>query len=213
MAALAPAAPQHRGADPMLGAQLVIQLEQVGRHLGGHARTQARGLVHLLADLRQGGVPPCAYVRAFPREFRALGGEGIAAVFRLFPPFHHVERDLFQVGLAAPERDDLRLEILQLPRRGDLPGVEPALVPHHPGAHLVDVGLRLRLLPLEVALLRLQRGQLVPQLAVPGLEPLAFRDLGQPAPPVIQPAQLGIKVSKFEQPQLRLRGCFHKTSR
>ncbi len=213
MASLAPAGPQRGGPDPVLGAELPVQLEQVVRHGGGDAGPQALGLLHLLADLLESRVPPGGDLVSLAGQCALLLRERIPAALDRLLPLHHVEHDLFQVGLTARQRGDLRLQILQFPGRGHLASVQPGLVAFHPGPDLVDIRLGLCLFPAEVASGRLQRGQLIAEFGVPGLDPLVLLELGQAAPTVVETAELGVQVGQLEQPQLRLRRCFHESSR
>jgi hypothetical protein len=99
----------------MLGAELPVQVEQVARHVGGDAGPQAPGLLLLLTDLPQGRVPAGGDLVALAGECALFLGERFAAQFGRLLPLHHVEHDLFQIGLAADQRGDLRLQVLQLP--------------------------------------------------------------------------------------------------
>ena len=135
------------------------------------------------------------------------------AGLRRLAALHHVQHDLFQVGLAAGQGDDLRLQRLEVPGRGDLAAVQPGPVPVDPGADLVDVRLGLALLPGEVFLRRVHGHDLVVQCAVPGRDLVGLGDLREGSPAVLQSAQLRIDVGQLEQPLLRLGRCFHGSPR
>ena len=89
------------------------------------------------------------------------------------------------------------------------PASSRGAVPVDPGPHLLDVGLGLGLLPLQVPGPGLQRGQLIPQLAVTLLQRADLFVFGQGAPAVLEPGQLGVDLGELQQPALRLGRCFH----
>ena len=126
---------------------------------------------------------------------------------------HHLEDDLFQVALPPFQRNDFRLKVLQLLGRGDLASVQPGPVSLDPGPDLVHVAFGLGLVPVQVAAGRLQRGEFVTQLRIPLLCRLELGILRQGASTVIQAAQFGVQLGQFEQLQLRLRRCFHESTR
>ena len=64
---------------------------------------------------------------------------------------HHLELGVLQVGDPPVQRPDLVLQVLQILRRGDLAGVDALLVPRLPLTDLIDIGVGLLLLPLQVA--------------------------------------------------------------
>ena len=108
------------------------------------------------------------------------------------------------------ERGDLRLEVFEFLRRGDQAGVQPGAVPLDPRPDLVHVALCLRLVPSQVALLGLQRGQFGTQLTVPSLRLFVLLALRECAPAMVQTAQFRVQVGQFEEFQLCLRRCFHE---
>ena len=165
------------------------------------------------SDLGQGRVTPGRDHVAGRGDLRALGRGRLVAALRGLLALHHVEHDLLEIGLPAGERDDLRLQVLQLAGGRDLPGVEPLAVPVDAAAHLIDVCLRLGQRALEVALLGLEGGDGVAQPRVTLLELIEFRVLGEAPAPVLEPRQLGVEVGKLKQPQLRLGRCFHGSPR
>ena len=68
MTALAPAVPQHGGAHRVLGAQPVVQAEQVAGQVRGDAGPLVCGLPGLLVDLGERRIPP-------GRDLRQLAGQ------------------------------------------------------------------------------------------------------------------------------------------
>jgi len=170
------------------------------------------GLPGLLVDLRErriaaGGdlVPPASQLSLLRAERGAAPGD-------LLCPLHHLEHDLFQVTLPPFQRNDLRLQVLQFLGRGDLAGVQPGPVPLDPGADLVHVAFGLGLVPGQIAVPRLQRGQFVAQFGVPLLCCLELSVLRQGTAAMIEAAELGVQLSQFEEFQLRLRRCFHEST-
>ncbi len=214
MAALAAAAAQRRRADaPVLLPTPLVQGQQVPRLLAGHGGAPVGGLARLLADLGQGGVAARGDGLALRGDLRLLGRGRIPAALGGLLPLHHVQHDLFQVVLAARERDDLRLQVLQLARRRHLPGVEPLAVAVDAGPHLLHVRLGLDLRAPQVALLGLEGRHGVTQLRVALFQPVQLGVLGESPATVLEPAQLGVQVGQLEQPLLRLGRCFHGSPR
>src|SRR6516225_1826327 len=111
VAAFAPAVAQGRSAHAVLGAQPVVEIEQVRRQAGGDGRAAVAGLPGLLVDLRErrvaaGGdlVPPTSQVSLLRAELGAAPGDLLCLL-------HHLEYDLFQVTLPPFQRNDLRLQV------------------------------------------------------------------------------------------------------
>ena len=200
MTALAPAAPQQRGADPgMLGAELLVEVEQSGRLRGRGGGAAVRGLGRLLADLGERGVAARDEGLRLRGDLRSLADGGLVAVLRRLPALHHVQDDLLKIRLPAQQGLDLGLKVLQFPGRGHLAGLEPLAVSHDPAADLVDVALRLGLLAFEVTFLGIQRGGRITQLGVPLLELVQFLVLGQAPAAVFEPAELGVYFGELKQ--------------
>jgi hypothetical protein len=82
-----------------------------------------------------------------------------------------------------------------------------------PAPDLIDVGLRLDLGPLQVAVFGLQGGQRVPQLPVPLLEPGQLLVLGQGPPAVLEAAEVRVEGGQLEQPLLFFGRCLHGPQR
>lgn len=214
MAAFAPATAQRGGTDPvMLRPEPVVQGEQFGRLLRGDFGALTAGLGGLLGELAHDRVPPLGGSREPGGELRPLGRGGAAVLIGGLPALHYLEHDFFQVRLTAGERDDLGLQVFQLTRGGDLAGVESLPVPVDTAPDLVDVRLCLPLGTLEVTVLGFQGGEGIPQLGVPLLQRAQLFVLGETLPAMINPAEFGIKVGQFEQPQLLLGRCFHGSPR
>jgi hypothetical protein len=115
--ALAPAAAQRGGADAVvLRPEPVVEREQLGGLLRRHLGAPAAGLPGLLRKLAQGDVPPGRHRGDAGGDPGPLGDGVAVGLLRRLPPLHHVQHDLFQVGLAAAKRGDLRLQVLQLAR-------------------------------------------------------------------------------------------------
>src|SRR5690606_40367641 len=152
VAALAGAAEQLGGADPAeLGAQLLVERQQVVRDVLGDGGARAAGRARLVVDLPQRGVtaldePGQLLLRGGP-----VGAQRRDLRLRLLRTLHDLQHDLLQVGLAALQRLDLRLQVAEVLGGGDLPRVEPLLVALGAVADLLDVLLGLLLLALQVA--------------------------------------------------------------
>ena len=114
-----------------------------------------------------------------------------------------------QVSLAAQQRLDLRLQVLQLTRRTDLPAVQPGPVPVDPGTHLIHVMLGAGLLPAKITQLGVGHDDAVPELRSAGVHLRELGDFRKAPAAVVQPGQLGVQVRQFEQAQLRFGRCFH----
>ena len=91
------------------------------------------------------------------------------------------------------------LQALQLTRRRHLPRVEPLLIARRPCAHLLDVGVRLRLLPSQVARLRLRGDEEISGGREPGFQRGDLRELGQGTPAVRQLVEPGVERLQVEQ--------------
>ena len=121
---------------------------------------------------------------------------------RRLAAFHDVQNDVFQVGLAAGQRADLVLEILELTRRADLAPVEAFMVASRTCPHLINVGLGLSLLAGDVALSSLRGDEEVLQLREPGRCGRDLFMLRQSSALVIELVEAGVVRLQFEQVQL-----------
>ena len=127
VAALAAAA--HAGPRPRPRAGRAASRTGRAGRAGSSAATLARrlrGLSRPARRSRPGRRPAGRRPRRAARAARTARRPGVSRLLcARLPALHHVEHDLFQVGLPARQRGDLRLEVLQLPGGGDLAGVEP----------------------------------------------------------------------------------------
>ena len=159
------------------------------------------------------GVPARGDHVALGRDLLSLGRGRLAALLGALLALHDVQHDLLEVGLPAHERDNLRLQVLQVTGGRDLPGVQPLAVPVDAGTYLLHIRLGLDLRAPQVALLGVEGRQGVAQLRVSLLQLVELGVLGESPAAVLEPAQLGVQVGKLKQPQLRLGRCFHGSPR
>ena len=189
-----PLAQRRRADAAMLRPQLLVQLEQIRRDVRGGRGPAPRRVVGLTGQFGQGLIPPRRDRPEFLADGGAVRGGLLQARLVGLPALHHLKHDLFQIALAAVQRLDLGLQVLQFARRADHPAVEALAVPVDPGPDLLDVGLRLRLLTRQVAAPGRELGDGVAQLGVPGLKVRDLLVLGKPGPAVLDPSDLGVDV-------------------
>ena len=204
MAAFAAARAQRGRTDAPCVADLLVELEQVGGHVGGDGAALLGGLARLLVDLLERRVAARRHLGRLGAQAVAFGGELVSPADQALPALHQLEHDLLEIALPAAQRLDLGLQGGQLAGGGHLPGVQPGAVPVDPGPDLLDVALCPILLPGQVAELGLGHDDLVFELAGPGLQAGELGDFGQAAPTVVEAAELGVEVGQFEQPKLAL---------
>jgi len=91
-----------------------------------------------------------------------------------------------------------------------LPGVEPLVVLLDADPDLFDVLLRPGQVAVQVGEVGIRDRDRVPDLrrSLPQLG--EFAGFRQGAPPMAEPAKLGVQVGYFKQPQLRLGRCLHE---
>ena len=109
----------------------------------------------------------------------------------------------------AMQRLDLRLQVLELSRRSDLTCVEPLPIALRPRAHLVHVGVDLRLLAPKIAVLGLQQHDIVGRPRQPRLQLLDLCNLRQGTTPVHEPVECRVERLQIEQAQLVVGRCLH----
>src|SRR4051794_36850918 len=151
-AAHAALADQRRGADAaVVFAQLLVLRDERLRQLGGDCGALVAELCALLVELLERGVAGGLQL-GLPAGERLgpaaqVGLHGLGGLELL----HHLELGVLQVGDPPLQRADLVLQVLQVLRRGDLPGVDPLLVADPALPDLLDIGVGLLLLTLQVA--------------------------------------------------------------
>ena len=205
MTSLAAAGPQHGRADAAGAPDLVIELQQVGRQIGGDLAALAGCLRAVGVDVGEGRVPLGGQGLHLAAQALAFRGHLVAPADEGLPAFHQLEHDLLEVALPAVQRLDLGLQAGELARGGDLARVQPGPVLVDPGPDLLDVALGPALLPGQVAELGLGLDDGVLQLARPGLKAGQFGDFRQALPATGQADKLGVQVGQFEQAELILR--------
>jgi hypothetical protein len=148
----------------VLHAQLLVQLQQVGRE-------GARDDLALLGHGRFLGVEFLRHHTAARGRDPGPGldggdtfGEFGDPLLRGLAALHDLKDDILQVSLALGERGDLALQVLQVLGRGGRAGVEALLVANGALPDLVDVLLGLDLLAGGVALLGRRGDEQVAQL-------------------------------------------------
>lgn len=186
----------------LLLAQLLVQLEQVGRD-------GARDELALLGEggglgvqLGLGGVAAGGGVVGLGLDGGDPLGQLGEALLDGLAALHDLQDDLLQVALALGEGDDLALEVLQVLRGGDGAGVEALLVARGALADLVDVLLGLGLLAAAVALLGLRGDEQVAQLVEVLGERLDLGVLGQRAALVGELLEAGVQGLDVEEADL-----------
>jgi hypothetical protein len=156
-------------------------------------------LPDLLVDVGPRGVSGPLNGKGIAPDGLALGGQLSDPALGVLELFHDLELDVLERRLPPAQRGDLALQLLELPRRGHLAGVQPALVAVLSLAHLVDIGIGPLLLLLEVRHLGLGRNLGIAQPAVLGGQGIQFGDLRQRPAPVGELVEFGVQRLELKQ--------------
>ena len=199
MAAVAPALAQRCGSDTSAGgADLLVEREEVARYLHCRGVALLLGFSGVLVDLCPRGVSGPLNGEGVAADRLTLGGQFCDPPLGVLELFHDLELDVLERRLPPGQRGDLALQLLELPRRGYLAGVEPVLVAVLSLAHLVDIGVGPLLLLLQVRHLGLGRDLGIAQPAVLGGQGIQFGDLRQRTAPVCELVEFRVQRLELE---------------
>ena len=210
MAAAATATADLAGAGAALGrAKPLVEREQVGRQARRQRGPFGDRALDLGVDVGQGGVAPGLGRSPGLEVLAPQGGQPVELTLGGLDSLHHLELAVLQIGLPAPERRDLVLQVLQLLGHGDRPGLQALAVTVATGADLLDLPLELRLLAGQVGHLGLRAHRGVAQRADQGVEPHQLRQLGQRRASVAEPVQGAVQALQLQQTELDERVGLH----
>ena len=179
-----------------------VERQQVGRQSSGQGLPLLPQLTGLGVD--HGGLLITAGLGGRQLDLPLFGLAAQVHGSRLggLAAFHDLQNDVLQVRLAAGQRADLVLEVLELTRRTDLAPVEALLVARGACRDLINIRLGLRLLARDVALFGLRGDEEVLQLREPGRGGRDLFMLRQSSALVIELVEAGVVRLQFEQVQL-----------